>query len=826
VGKEAGEVRTLRVPTAEAMTNTTDIEMDLDRILKLQHEMSRILADVVDPLAGLESALTRVAALPDVAAVWAWFRSDATGDFFMQEAVGLDPVLAVELDVLSETSAPGQQLLDRQEVSGTGPQIWPEKASVFAGAGWNGVTILPIISQGQLVGALGSGFLGGACAEERQVLVLRTLANAIGSLVATIRRETGRRTMSDNLERLLDAFGDAMFVVDPGGIVLHHNRAAAEMCRQPRPLVGSGAGEILPEYARLRRTVDSVAQLVAPGRPAVPLQTHLVVGPDRKCPVEIRIEPGSWNDAPADIVVCQDISGRLEMVQENQRLATAIEQVVEAIVVTDKAGTIQYVNPAFTTLTGYASDEVVGRNPRLLKSGEHSEPFYRDMWRTLLDGQVWAGRLVNRRKNGEHYNAYATISPVRTADKGITHFVAVNRDVTAELILEERLRESQKMEALGTLAGGIAHDFNNILYALMGYVDLARDDVPEGHPARGPLDEIGKAGERAAALVAKMLAFGRRRDGSRHMVTAAVVVDEALELVRATLPSTLRLETSFGDGACRVLADRGQLQQMLLNLCANAQQAMQQTQGTIAVAVDQVELTPQMRAVRPGLQPGSWVRIVVSDTGPGIEPAIMERIFEPYFTTRSVNEGSGLGLATVHGIATGHGGAVFAESTPGCGATFTIYLPAQPEAVLSDDRPIAPPRVDAAAAESALARGRIMIVDDDDLVADVFGQGLTRLGFAVQTFTDSRVAWTAFQAASHAYDVVLTDQNMPEIDGFELAARMRALRPELAVLLVTGQIREDVEERARQVGIAHIVCKPLQIQELGEILEKLTSNVV
>lgn len=808
------------------MTHTTDIEMDLGRILKLQHELSRILADVVDPLAGLEAALNRVQGLSDVAAVWAWFRSDSTGDFFLQDAAGLEPALAGEIDVLPVASSPGKRLRDLQDSCGPGPLVWPEKATALARTDWSQVTILPIVSQGQLVGALGSGCQGEGCTAEPHLLVLRTLANAIGSLVATIRQETGRRTTSDNLERLLDAFSDAMLVVGPAGEVLHHNRAATEICRELPRLTGSDVVRILPDYARLRRAVDNVAQLVAPAQPSVPLQTQMVIERDTQCPVEVRIERGTWNDAPADIVVCQDISGRLKMAQENQRLATAIDQVVEAIVVTDRDGVIQYVNPAFTTLTGFTSEEAIGQTPRLLKSGVHGSAFYREMWQTLLDGQVWAGRLVNRRKNGEHYNSYATISPVRTAEDSITHFVAVNRDVTAEVILEERLRESQKMEAVGTLAGGLAHDFNNILYALMGYVDLARDDVPKGHPARPALEEIDKAGARASALVGKMLAFGRRRDGMRRPVAVSAVVSGTLDLMRPTLPPHLSLEASVSCGECRVFADRSQLEQMLVALCTNAQQAMKRSGGTIAVRVDRIERAGPADPERPGLGPGSWVRIVVADSGPGIEPTIMERIFEPYFTTRSVNEGSGLGLATVHGIATGHGGAVFAESSPDRGAEFTVYLPALPETAPPNDQIAETQARPTEAPDPAGTRGRIMIVDDDDLVADVFGQGLVRHGFSVRTFTDSRTAWAAFQAAPQADDVVVTDQNMPDIDGFDLAERMKTLRPKLPVVLVTGQIQDEVRERAHTVGIERILCKPLQISELGEILEKLTSNVV
>ncbi len=801
------------------MNDHTGIEMDLDRILKLQHELSRILADAVDPLAGLAAAVELAASIPSVDGVWIWFRHDDDGEFVLGDVAGLCDELTMELDVFPTDTPVARRLLAQQESVGTWEDLWPEKAAAIRQFGWKQVAVLPVISQGQVVGALGAGRRTSECVDSNCLWVLRSLANAIGSLVTGIRAETHYRTVSQNLSTMLNSFSDRMFIVDGEGTVLYHNHAAAggpQACWIN--LVGSNIELTLPGFNRLRKAVASVEVLAEQPIPALPLQSTMIDGSGARMPVELRIDKGSWDGSPADIVVCRDTTSHQILTKENQRLVTAINHVADSIVITDAKGTIQYVNPAFCAMTGYSRHKVLGVNPRVLKSGHHSAEFYRDMWQTLASGEIWSGRLVNRRKNGELYTEDTTISPVLDESGEITHYVAAKRDVTREVGMEERLHEAQKMEAVGTLAGGIAHDFNNILYALLGYADLAMDDIPAGHPAHTPLEEITKAGNRAASLVAKMLTFGRRSDGLRELVAVTDVFDRGLELVRATLPATIRIETDLTSAAGRIEVDTNQIHQVLLNLCANAQYAMRGEGGLLRIAVETVELDRRGASAVGRLQPGTWARIRVSDTGHGIDPAVMERIFEPYFTTRKSNEGTGLGLATVHGIITAHGGRVTVASEFGVGSEFTIHLPVH---ATGERTPAVPGHV---GKEPSTGHGHIMVIDDESMVLKVLQKAMERFGYEVTGFADGIEALEVFRTNPDQYDVVVTDQSMPNITGYELATQMLAIRPDLPMVLTTGHSDEMIHEQARAAGIRYYLPKPISMTDLGEVLEELTNQ--
>ncbi len=621
-----------------------------------------------------------------------------------------------------------------------------------------------------------------------------------------------------NLSSVLDCFTDRIYAVDEAGLVVFHNAAAANCAAgNQNPLVGLPFEKVLPGFGRLRAVVASVEALSPQDQVEMPLQSTLLDQVGKSVPVEVRIERVAWNAATTDIVICRDTTSRQILTKENQRLVTAISHAADAIVITDAQGQIQYVNPAFCAMTGHTRASVLGTNPRLLKSGHQDAEFYRQMWQTLTQGEVWSGRLVNRGKDGELFTEDTTISPVIDECGCITHFVAAKRDVTREVGLKERLHEAQKLEAVGTLAGGIAHDFNNILYALLGYADLALDDIPSEHPAHTPLQEIARAGNRAATLVAKMLAFGRRTDGCREVVSVAELLGGGLDLVRATLPATIQIETQQNGPDGRVMVDANQIHQVLLNLCTNAQYAMDGAPGVLRIVVDQVDAEQERSGALKDLQPGDWVRIRVIDSGRGIAPAVLDRIFEPYFTTRKGHEGTGLGLATVHGIVADHGGHVSVESEPGVGTEFTILLPLRTAVA-----PQAPEPVSTGSAAKG-AQGHVLVIDDEPMVLNVLEKAITRFGYQVTGFAGGIEALETFRAQPDRFDVVVTDQSMPNITGFEIGTQMMSIRPGLPVVLITGHSDERFHEQACAAGIRYHLLKPISMKELGEVLEELTS---
>ena len=485
----------------------------------------------------------------------------------------------------------------------------------------------------------------------------------------------------------------------------------------------------------------------------------------------------------------------------------AVEQAAELVLITNSAGTIEYVNPALERITGYASGELIGRNPRILKSGLQKPVFYEELWNTLSKGQPWQGCFINRRKCGTHYSAEAVIVPVTDGTGSICNFVGIKRDVTQENQLQRQLIESQKMEAIGTLAGGIAHDFNNILSAILGYAELAMYEMPEGSPGRHDVAEVIKAGNRAKDLVRQILTFSRKTEQDFKPIDIAPLIKEALKFLRASLPSTIDIRTHISVENARVLCTPTMIQQILMNLCTNAAQAMKDSGGILNVSLANTEIETAEINKHPGLQPGPHLRLTVGDTGPGIEPDLLARIFDPYFTTKEKGEGTGLGLSVVHGIIQALKGSVQVDSHPNSGAIFHVFLPcAASENEPTVTQPLALPT----------GNERILLADDEAVLAEMGKQMLEHLGYRVTVRTDSSDALNTFQSHPQDFDLVISDRTMPRMTGFELAERIKKIRPDIPIILCTGYSDDLEVERAAALGVNRMVMKPLGMNELAD----------
>jgi PAS domain S-box-containing protein len=359
-----------------------------------------------------------------------------------------------------------------------------------------------------------------------------------------------------------------------------------------------------------------------------------------------------------------------------ERLATAVEQAAESIVITDSSGTIQYVNPAFERTTGYSRSEAIGKNPRILKSAIQDDSFYREMWNTISGGEVWTGRFINKRKDETLFEEEATISPVRDGTGRIVSFVGVKRDVTKEVALEKQLLHSQKMEAVGRLAGGVAHDFNNLLTAIIGYGQLVERRLDADNPLRSEVKEIMDAGHRAAALTSQLLAFSRRQTLVPRNINLNEIIDNLMRMLRRIIGEDVELSFQASPNLSPVFADPGQIEQVIMNLAVNARDAMAHG-GRLIIETSNALLDDAYCRKHLWARPGRYVQISVSDTGMGMDAETQRRIFEPFFTTKDIGRGTGLGLAVVYGIVKQHDGFIHVYSEPGQGTTFRLYLSAQ-----------------------------------------------------------------------------------------------------------------------------------------------------
>ncbi|MCX5876290.1 MAG: PAS domain S-box protein [Deltaproteobacteria bacterium] len=542
---------------------------------------------------------------------------------------------------------------------------------------------------------------------------------------------------------------------------------------------------------------------------------HIHVDPAGKeiC-VEIHAYPIFDNNGNLSQIIeyCLDISERKQGEEERRRLVTAIEQGVDSVVITDPKGMIQYVNPSFERITGFSKDEVIGKNPRILQSGKHDAGFYQEMWRTLASGKAWQGHLINKKKDGTLFEEEVSITPVLNEVRKIINYVAVKRDVTGEMRLEEQLRQAQKMEAIGTLAGGIAHDFNNILAIILGYAELTLRETPETDPRRDKLGEIIKASTRAKDLVRQILDFSRKTERLRQPFLMAPLVKETLKMLRASIPATIAIEERITAVDSRVLGDPSQLHQVIINLCTNAFHAMEEQGGTLSITLDSVQLGREEAAGLGGGE-GRYVRLIVADSGCGMSPIIQNRIFEPYFTTKGVGKGSGMGLAVVHGILRSHDGMVRLTSQEGKGTAFEVFLPAieQP----------AKENVEKEGDSCPLGTERILMVDDEPAITEMFSQWLTRLGYTVTTSNNSIEALAMVRENPSGFDLIVTDQSMPFMPGSELAKEVLAIRPDLPIILCTGYSAILTEEKAMEIGIKRYAYKPLQGDELARLVREV-----
>ncbi len=361
--------------------------------------------------------------------------------------------------------------------------------------------------------------------------------------------------------------------------------------------------------------------------------------------------------------------------EEEERLFTAMEQLNETVVITNINGEIEYANQAFEKSSGYLRKDAVGKNPSILKSGKQSNEFYRLLWKTILSGTTWSGKIINKNKNGNLYEERVNITPVKDEYGKITNFVAVKRDITRENILEAQLRQSQKLETVGTLAGGIAHDFNNIIGTLLGYNEMITEDIPEDSKAKEYLGHMTNTMNRAKALINKILTFSKNLEPETEMVDLSELVDSSLDLFRPSIPSSIKI-TKVICGECRPISlDPSQMQQVFMNILNNSAQVLSEKGGEIKILLQLYSNPEELWQEYPGIPKTDYVELLIEDNGPGMEQRIRDRIFEPFFTTKPVGEGTGLGLAVVHGIIMGHNGIIKVDTAPGKGTTFKIYLP-------------------------------------------------------------------------------------------------------------------------------------------------------
>jgi len=508
-----------------------------------------------------------------------------------------------------------------------------------------------------------------------------------------------------------------------------------------------------------------------------------------------------------------------QLYQGERRLEAVINSALDAIICVDQHQRITVFNPTAAALFQCSPADALGSPlERFLPDSAQALAF------AQISTQAMLGERTARTAGGRELSVEISVSFERHSGGETTTVFA--RDLTGRkkaeahrALLEAQLRESQKMQAMGTLAGGIAHDFNNILSAILGNVELARADLDTASPALESLEEIGKAGRRARDLVRQILTFSRNEPTQHGAVSLEEVVKETERLLRVTLPPAVGLHIQIGPDLPPVAGDATQIEQAVLNLCTNAIQAIGDARGTVLVDL-QVTRPDARLCERLGLAPGVYTALAVHDTGAGIDTATLARIFEPFFTTKEVGKGTGLGLSVVHGVMRSHQGATDVQSVPGRGSIFTLYFPAASVPAVA---PRAQPDRPAAGSHSSAPRsGRhVMYVDDDHALVFLVERLLRRRGFRVSGFSDPRAAERALRAEPHSYDLLVTDYSMPGYSGIDLLREARDIRADLPVALASGYVTAEIESAAREAGARALIHKPNDVEELCATVQRL-----
>ncbi len=507
---------------------------------------------------------------------------------------------------------------------------------------------------------------------------------------------------------------------------------------------------------------------------------------------------------------------------EISRLAAVVEQAGESIIITNLEGQIEYVNPAFEKITGYSAAESLGKNPRFLKSGTHDASFYRQLWSTIREGQVWSGKFIDRKKDGSLFTEDTIIFPVKNDRGKIINFCKIARDVSHEQELEEQLRQAQKMEAVGTLAGGVAHDFNNLLTVINGYADLALMKLEEGHPGLKDFEAIKVAGKKAASLTSQLLAFSRKQIHKPEVININQLVTDMEKILRRLITEDILMVTLFADNLPSTKADPNQLEQILTNLVINARDAVHVVnrpgyKKNITIETGYALLDETFVAQHPGAATGPHVFFSVSDNGIGMDETVKKRIFEPFFTTKSKYKGTGLGLAMVYGIVKQNKGFISLDSFPGQGTTFKIYWPVTEEKKVSHKKSLKE--------ESLSGSESILIVEDDDEVRKFAINALSSLGYRVFEASNGRTALDLIKTKELEVDLIITDLIMPEMNGRELATHISSISADAHIIFVSGYTDDQIAfEGSLEEGI-NFIQKPYSIQTLaGEIRRVLNKK--
>jgi len=634
-------------------------------------------------------------------------------------------------------------------------------------------------------------------------------------------RKNAEKALTESEEKLrglydLSPIGIALTSMD--GQYIDYNQAFQNICGYPKEELNK-----LDYWALTPKKYESeeLKQLES-------LQKHRKYGPYEKeyirkdgTPIPIRLNGMlvTGKDSKEYIwSLVEDISESKAAEDKLRKLSRAIEQAGESVIITDKQGTIEYVNSSFTKITGYLAEEVLGKNPRVLKSGNQNPEYYTRLWKTITSGKVWQRAIVDRRKDGTQYPALMTISPILNEGGEVTHYVSVQQDMTAHATLEEKFRQAQKMEALGILVGGIAHDFNNMLAGMTGNLYLAKKKVENLPDVIEKLDNTLKLSFRAAEMIKNLLVFARKDTVQMKPFGLTSFIKQASKLCETSLPESIEINNEYSNEKLMVMGDATQLQQVLMNLLNNSRDALIGVSNpTVSIKLEAFEADEMFLNKHPDSGSKTFAHLIVRDNGCGISDGDLQRVFEPFYTNKEVGKGTGLGLSMVYGAIESHGGIIEIESAIKSGTSVHIYIPLlkkQKAEIVSEED-----------SEMASVSGELILVVDDDIdIKNTTKEVLESLGYQVLEASNGLEAIEQFTANSETVSLIIMDVVMPKMGGAKAFDQIKKIRSDAKVIFATGYDKDESLRDEMPSDENTIISKPYDIIKLSQLIRDMIDS--
>ncbi len=627
------------------------------------------------------------------------------------------------------------------------------------------------------------------------------------------RIEKALRSSEERFRLFVERARDALYVHDNQGRILDVNaEACATLGYSKEELLQLTVTDIdanytLDEVKRIWETMDE-------GTSTIMETTHR-----RKdgttLPVEVNVTQFSLDNKTAFLVLGRDITGRKRDQDQLRKLWRAIKQSHNTVVITDTQGRMEYTNPKFSQLTGYTPEEALGQTSKLLNSGKHPPEFYEALWLTIQSGKVWQGEFQNRKKNGELYWEFASISPVRDSKGNITNFVKVAEDITGRKQSADALIKASRMETAATLAGGIAHKVNNLMTAVLGYAELLKSKLNDNPDAVHILATISKSARQTGDLAQQMLDFARGGKYQPRLLNLNDIIEEIIQLQQRNMPAQVTIKQNVPPDLWTIEGDPTQMSQVILNLLTNAIEAIEQ-EGRVTISTANIDPAKTSNAKHPRLEQGRYICLTVEDTGCGMDEDTLARVFEPFFTTKF--QGRGMGLAAVYGIVDNHNGQITINSQPGRGTTCQVYLPAagteQPSA------PAAPASQESTPPDIDREKRTILIAEDDPVIVEIVSRMVKMMGHRPLVANNGKEAINIARSFDEEIHLTLLDLGLPVLNGADAFPHLIKARPQMAVILFSGYKIDDTAQAILDAGAKAFIQKPFQLETLKSAIGK------